>query len=187
MFLLRHGHRGIGAGDTMGADITTRQLAASVLFLGTFFVLAHPLIATASIQILIEGEQVVSHNLKGIFTYQDILIIVAAALMLGGSACYLGMSIRSCRSTPFPEGTPAAEMVLGERRKRWESVSLSLKDQERAVYEVILSSDGIMLQSDIVSALPFSKSTVSRVLDLLESKGLVERRRRGMGNVIMLQ
>ncbi|HOP09827.1 MAG TPA: MarR family transcriptional regulator, partial [Candidatus Methanofastidiosa archaeon] len=30
-------------------------------------------------------------------------------------------------------------------------------------------------------------STVSRILDLLESKGLVEKRRRGMGNLIMLR
>lgn len=68
-------------------------------------------------------------------------------------------------------------MVRGERRKRWESVSLSLKNQERAFYEVVLSSDGIMLQSDIVSALPVSMSTVSRMLEPHENRGLVERRR----------
>ncbi|RLI76793.1 transcriptional regulator, partial [Archaeoglobales archaeon] len=32
-----------------------------------------------------------------------------------------------------------------------------------------------------------SKASVSRTLDLLESKGLVERRRRGMGNIVLLK
>ncbi|MCD6411533.1 MAG: MarR family transcriptional regulator [Thermoplasmata archaeon] len=32
-----------------------------------------------------------------------------------------------------------------------------------------------------------SKASVSRALDLLESKGLVERRRRGMGNIVLLK
>ena len=77
-------------------------------------------------------------------------------------------------------------MVRGERRKRWESVSLSFPGQERAVYEVVLSSDRIVLRA--TSSPPFpSMSTVSRMLEPLENRGLVERRRRGMGAVLMPQ
>ncbi len=62
-----------------------------------------------------------------------------------------------------------------------------LKDDERKIYKVILDSDGIINQSELAEKTGISKSNVSRVLDLLESKGLVERRRRGMGNIILLK
>ena len=62
-----------------------------------------------------------------------------------------------------------------------------LKDDERKIYKVILDADGIISQSEIAEKTGISKSNVSRVLDLLESKGLVERRRRGMGNIILLK
>ncbi len=48
-------------------------------------------------------------------------------------------------------------------------------------------SDGIITQSELVEKTGLSKASVSRALDLLESKGLVERRRRGMGNVVLLK
>ena len=44
-----------------------------------------------------------------------------------------------------------------------------------------------MNQGDLVVQSGLSKATVSRTLDLLESKGLVEKRRRGMGNVVLLK
>ena len=169
----------------MGADITSRQLAGALLFLSSFFILALKLISTASIQISIEGEQIVSQSVEGIFLYHDVLMLVAAALVMGASAGYLAMSFRQS-SGIVPSQTPAGEAILVERRKSWESIARTLNDQERTIYELVLGSDGIMLQSDIVSATSLSKSTVSRALDLLESKGLLEKRRRGMGNVIML-
>ncbi len=169
----------------MGADITSRQLAGALTFLSSFFILALKLISTASIQISIEGEQIVSQSVEGIFLYQDVLMLVAAALAMGVSAGYLAMSVRTI---PPGDGIPphAGEAILDERRKAWENVARTLGDQEKTIYELVLGSDGIMLQSDIVAGTSLSKSTVSRALDMLESKGLVEKRRRGMGNVIML-
>jgi len=40
---------------------------------------------------------------------------------------------------------------------------------------------------DIVEGTDLSKATVSRTLDTLESKDLVERKRKGMSNVVILQ
>ncbi|MGB2728912.1 MAG: MarR family transcriptional regulator [Halobacteriota archaeon] len=51
----------------------------------------------------------------------------------------------------------------------------------------ILESDGIIEQSELVEKTGLPKSNVSRSLDLLESKGLAERRRRGTGNVVLLK
>jgi uncharacterized membrane protein len=76
---------------------------------------------------------------------------------------------------------------LEERKARWEAVVPSLKEDQQIVYQTILDEDGMMAQSDIVEKTGLSKSNVSRTLDVLESMGLVEKRRRGMGNLIMLK
>ena len=76
---------------------------------------------------------------------------------------------------------------LEERKARWEAVIPSLKDDQQIIYQAVLDEDGMMAQSDIVEKTGLSKSNVSRTLDILESMGLVERRRRGMGNIIMLK
>jgi DNA-binding transcriptional ArsR family regulator len=76
---------------------------------------------------------------------------------------------------------------LEERKARWEAVIPTLKEDQQIIYQTVLDEDGMMAQSDIVEKTGLSKSNVSRTLDILESMGLVERRRRGMGNIIMLK
>jgi uncharacterized membrane protein len=76
---------------------------------------------------------------------------------------------------------------LEERKARWETNLLSLREDQKVIYQAILDEDGMMAQSDIVEKTGFSKSNVSRTLDVLESMGLIEKRRRGMGNLIMLK
>ena len=63
----------------------------------------------------------------------------------------------------------------------------SLKEDQRKVLEKIIEADGTVFQSELVEKTEFSKVKVSRILDKLEGKGLVERRRRGMSNVIVLK
>ena len=70
---------------------------------------------------------------------------------------------------------------------RWKEIAKTLKDEERSIYETILDSGGMIFQSELVEKLGLSKSSVSRSLDLLESKGLVERKRRGMANLVLLK
>ena len=57
----------------------------------------------------------------------------------------------------------------------------------KVIYETILESDGIIEQSEIVEKTWLPKANVSRSRDLLESKGLAERRRRETGNVVLLK
>jgi uncharacterized membrane protein len=105
--------------------------------------------------------------------------------VLGISGAYLLFSV------PVPTEKTAAEdagkVILEERKKRWNELSKTLKDDERKIYETILESDGIIEQSEIVEKTGLPKANVSRALDLLESKGLAERRRRGTGNVVLLK
>ena len=63
----------------------------------------------------------------------------------------------------------------------------NLKGDEKSLYDFIVSSEGTSFQNDIVTKLGYSKVKTSRILDRLEAKGLLERRRRGMANLIVLK
>ncbi len=72
-------------------------------------------------------------------------------------------------------------------KENYQKVISNLNRDERVVFEKIIDSQGTIFQSDLVSKTNFPKVKVTRILDKLEGKGLVERRRRGMTNVIILK
>jgi len=61
-----------------------------------------------------------------------------------------------------------------------------LAPEEKTVFELVQAT-GTIFQSELVEKTQFSKVKITRILDRLEGKGLVERRRRGMTNVIILK
>jgi len=78
------------------------------------------------------------------------------------------------------------ERVEGSRDK-WESVMKTLVGDEKLLYEKIVASGGVIFQSNLVEQSNFPKAKVSRILDKMEAKGLLERKRRGMANAIILK
>jgi len=62
-----------------------------------------------------------------------------------------------------------------------------LDDEERQVMNILLREDGSIYQSDLVKETGLSKVKVSRLLDKIEGKGLIERKRRGMTNIVVLR
>jgi hypothetical protein len=79
------------------------------------------------------------------------------------------------------------ERMTSESQQKWKKVVKSLEGEERHVYELIGSSGGMLFQNELVEKSRMNKVKVSRILDRLETKGLVERRRRGMANIIVLK
>ena len=63
---------------------------------------------------------------------------------------------------------------------------MALKD-EKVIVKAIEDADGTMFQSDVVEKTGFSKVKVSRILDKLEGRQVLERKRRGMTNVVVLR
>jgi len=63
----------------------------------------------------------------------------------------------------------------------------TLSPDEKKVMEVLREANGSSFQSDIVSKLGYSKVKVTRILDRMEQNGLVERKRRGMANLVVLR
>lgn len=67
------------------------------------------------------------------------------------------------------------------------SAAKDLEGEEAQVAALLIESQGMMFQNELVEKTGLSKVKVTRLLDKLEGKGLVERRRRGMTNVIILK
>ncbi|MGC8565871.1 MAG: helix-turn-helix transcriptional regulator [Thermoplasmata archaeon] len=62
-----------------------------------------------------------------------------------------------------------------------------LSDDEKFIINLILKNKGIMLQNKIVNESGMTKVKVSRIISSLESKGFIEKRRRGVTNEIIIK
>ncbi len=162
-----------------GKGIRGKTAFMAALFVASAFVLGLKLLNPTPIQIVIEGQSTSITQLPGFFTVEDVMIIIIASVILGVSGTYL-LFFDSVEK-------PAGELVLEERKKRWKETAKTLKEDEQKIYQTIIEAGGIIEQSELPEKTGISKASVSRALDLLESKGLVERRRRGMGNIVLLK
>lgn len=72
-------------------------------------------------------------------------------------------------------------------KENYQKVMNKLKDDEKFVLEKVIEAEGTIFQSDLVDKTNFAKVKVTRILDRLEGQGLIERKRRGMTNVVVLK
>ena len=79
------------------------------------------------------------------------------------------------------------DKIKSESADNWRKIISSLNGEEKRIYELLASSEGVMFQSDVVEKSGLPKVKVSRILDKLEAKNLLERRRRGMSNAVILK
>ena len=61
-----------------------------------------------------------------------------------------------------------------------------LKPEEKHVLELIQNNKAIF-QADLIEKTGFGKAKMTRIIDRLEGKGFVERKRRGMTNVVVMK
>lgn len=74
-----------------------------------------------------------------------------------------------------------------EKKKQSKPIDTSnLTKEEKQVLNLIIENKTIF-QADIIEKTNFSKAKVTRIIDRLEGNGLVERKRRGMTNIIVLK
>ena len=169
--------------------IQGKTLFAAAVFVASVLVLAIKLLNPTPVQILVAGNTAITTQVPGLFTYADVLVIAVALVLMSVTGTY----ILSHDSTTPAADAPAADapasagdIILEERRQRWEEVAKTLKDDEQTLFKAIID-EGIIHQSELIEKTGLPKSNVSRALYALESRGLIERRRRGMGNVVLLK
>lgn len=62
----------------------------------------------------------------------------------------------------------------------------SFRSEEKQVYDLVKES-GAIFQADLIDMTGFSKARMTRIVDKLEGNDLVERKRRGMTNVVVIK
>jgi len=83
---------------------------------------------------------------------------------------------------------PLAVPAIKEEPQKFKKIDLSKLDpEEKTIYAILKQNNGSAYQSSLVKEAGFSKVRTTRLLDRLESKGIVERKRRGMTNLVVLK
>jgi uncharacterized membrane protein len=62
-----------------------------------------------------------------------------------------------------------------------------LEKQEKETVELIQKEGNAMFQADLMEKLEIGKVGMTRLLDKLEAKQIIERKRRGMNNIVVLK
>jgi len=81
-------------------------------------------------------------------------------------------------------------MVLLPVRKEedFKKIDISkLDEEEKNVYDLLKKNEGSLYQSDLIKETESSKVRITRILDKMASKGIIERKRRGMTNIVILK
>lgn len=164
--------------------ISGKTLFAAVVFVASVLVLAFKLLSPTPVQILVEGDTAIISQVPGLFTYTDVFEIAVSSILMSVSGTYL--LLHDSISAAAPASASAGSVILEERRQQWEEIAKTLKNDEQTLYKAIID-EGVVNQSVLVEKTGLPKSNVSRALYGLESRGLIERRRRGMGNVVLLK
>jgi len=79
------------------------------------------------------------------------------------------------------------EKKAEEEKKDYSKITKIMTSDEKRIFNLVLESRGAIFQSEINEKSRFDKVKVTRILDRLEGQGLIERRRRGMTNVVILK
>ncbi len=73
-----------------------------------------------------------------------------------------------------------------QRKKKYSEEIKKMSNEEKIVFEKIIDTSGPTYQADLIRDIGFSKVRIIRILRRLESRDLIERKRRGMSNVVFL-
>lgn len=161
--------------------VSGKIVLMAVLFAVSMFILVGKLLTPTPIQIIIQGEEPIVVGQLLNYTQVDVVMIAVSALLLGISGFYLLFS-------DFVE----ARRVLAtfERANLLEldaKFALRLLDgDKRRIFSEVVESGGEILQSELRARTGFSKAKITRILDYLEGKGLITRKRYGMTNKVIM-
>ena len=72
-----------------------------------------------------------------------------------------------------------------EKKKKFDTEGLDSKEKE--VIKILQNENGTIFQADLMEKLGAGKVGLTRLLDKLEAKQLIERKRRGMNNIVVLR
>lgn len=83
---------------------------------------------------------------------------------------------------------PQEKIVVKKVKEKKKKLNLDgLDKDEKKVIELLIKEGKAMFQSDLMEKLEIGKVKTTRLLDKLEAKQLIERKRRGMNNIVVVR
>lgn len=83
---------------------------------------------------------------------------------------------------------PKERIVFKKIKEKSKKVDMEKLDaEERKVVELLLKENRAMFQSSLMEKMEIGKVKATRLLDKLEAKQIIERKRRGMNNIVVLR
>ena len=82
---------------------------------------------------------------------------------------------------------PKEKIVIKKFKEKKRKLDLGgLDNKEKQVIKILESENGTIFQAELMEKLSTGKVGITRLLDKLEAKQLIERKRRGMNNIVVL-
>ena len=130
------------------------------------------------VQFVIEGNVVELTEIPNIYNSTDLVVIGFSSFVLGSSLVYLLLVDKN------NEVQTKVSLV----KEKWDKLLGELSDpDEKVIVRIVIDDGGTIFQSQLVEKSGFSKSKVSLILDKLEARKILERKRHGMTNVVVLK
>jgi uncharacterized membrane protein len=80
------------------------------------------------------------------------------------------------------------KIIFRQKKEKISKVDYSKLDEtEKKVVKMLESENGAVFQKNLMDKLEIGKVGITRLLDKLESKQVIERKRRGMNNIVVLK
>jgi hypothetical protein len=156
---------------------TGKILAVFGLIASTFSVFVKVMTPT-TVQFIFDGNTFELNLIPEIYSSFDVAVIGISGFIMGSSLVYLWLIDRSW--------SPHLKQTIST--KNWdELLNKTSSPEEQKIVSLIINEGGTMFQGQLVDKSGYSKTKVSLILDRLEAKKILERRRHGMSNVVVLK
>ena len=168
-----------------------KSMAASAVILAiSCFILANTLARSQPINIVVDGENVSTIYTPTLYQATEVAVIIVSSFSAGVSAFYL---YKKANEPVIELEKPSSEQVLSpepiQDLKDYVRVNAILKvltGPRRKVFEIIIEKGGEILQKDLCLESGYSKAKISRTLQELEVRNVIERRQYGNTKKIVL-
>jgi len=156
----------------------TGKILAIIGLIASTFAVFVKIMTPTNVQFIFDGSVIELNMIPEIYTSFDMTVIGISGFVMGSSLVYLWLADKN-----EPVRTEASSL-----KSRWNGLleKLSNPDEKRIV-NLIIDEGGTIFQSQLVDRSGYSKSKVSLILDRLEAKKILERKRHGMSNAIVLK
>lgn len=157
-------------------------LISAIVLILSVLLLIDRLLAQGPVQLILENGKAVPVEGASYFSLNEVLLFIIAAWLGGMSFLYIILSSKE-NETPRSD---KIETVIPENKSAAMVAADILDGDEKIIFQKIVDNDGL-LQRELILNTDFSEPKVSRLLDKLERRGLIIRKRDGMGNRVMLK